>query len=71
MNATNLTLVAAYGRHYESIKKIEADWEAGKDFRIIRGPYCSIRDTNWMKEMGIKTVVIVNSIPLLAVLIAL
>ena len=37
-------LVPAYGRVYNSVEAMMADWNAGKDFRIWGGPYCSIRD---------------------------
>lgn len=31
---TILTLVPAYNRDYKSGKEVQADWDAGKDFRI-------------------------------------
>lgn len=37
-------LIPAYGRVYKSWKAAKADWDAGKDFKIEGGPYCSIRD---------------------------
>lgn len=30
----SLLVVPAYGRDYRSRKAVQADWEAGKDFRI-------------------------------------
>jgi hypothetical protein len=39
-----LILVPAYGRRYATGEEAIADFEAGKDFRIDGGPYCSIRD---------------------------
>ena len=47
-----ILIVGAYGRKYISLDEAKADWEAGKDFRIVRGPYCSIRDTELFKSMG-------------------
>lgn len=39
------TLVPAYGRDYKSKAALLADWEDGKDFRIVQtGQYTSIRD---------------------------
>ena len=45
-----MTIVPAYGRDYKSKKAALADWQAGKDFRIVGyrseggGTYVSIRD---------------------------
>lgn len=47
---SSIVLVGAYGRTYESKKQAVADWEAGKDFRIINGPYCSIRDLEYLQN---------------------
>lgn len=49
-----LVLIGAYGRNHEygSIEEAEKDWNDGKDFKIIDGPYCSIRDLEMMKRMG-------------------
>lgn len=41
---------AAYGRGYECQTDAMLDWEAGKDFKIINGPYFSIRDFAIMKQ---------------------
>jgi hypothetical protein len=48
MNGKILLLQGAYGRTYATIEAARKDWEAGKDFKIVGGPYCSIRD---MKQM--------------------
>ena len=40
----NLILMPAYGRRYHTANDAMHDWDNGKDFRIINGPYCSIRD---------------------------
>lgn len=42
-----LVLRGAYGR-----QATQADWEAGKDFKIVNGPYCSKRDVQLMKAWG-------------------
>lgn len=55
-----LNAIGAYGRDYETAKAAEADWKAGKDFKIIAGPYFSIRDTKLMLEEGYSTIVIHN-----------
>ena len=47
-----ILIVGAYGRKYDTLDAAKIDWEAGKDFRIVRGPYCSIRDTEMFKSMG-------------------
>ena len=47
-----IRLIAAYGRKYSTLAEAKADWEGGKDFRIVRGPYCSIRDTEMFKSIG-------------------
>jgi hypothetical protein len=45
-----LTLVAAYGRKYNTLDQVKKDWEAGRDFQIATaahpnyGAYTSIRD---------------------------
>lgn len=46
----------AYGRSTN-----EADWLAGKDFRIVGGPYFSIRDLKAMKDEGIILINFVNN----------
>ena len=37
-------LTGAYGR-----EAVESDWDNGKDFKIVSGPYCSIRDSAAIK----------------------
>lgn len=39
-----LYLTGAYGR-----EATESDWNAGLDFQIVSGPYCSIRDCEEIK----------------------
>ena len=45
-----IDLVPAYGRRYTSEEQALSDWHRGKDFRIYRGPYTSIRDTSALLE---------------------
>lgn len=39
-----LILVPAYGRQYATKEDAFADYFEGKDFRILSGPYTSVRD---------------------------
>ena len=45
-----IQLVPAYGRTYDTGPQAWEDWEAGKDFRILGGPYCSIRDREALQD---------------------
>ena len=45
-------LQGAYGRSYMDKKTAKADWFAGKDFKMLSGPYCSIRDCFRLKMMA-------------------
>lgn len=47
-----IRLIGAYGRVYKDGAEAKIDWEAGVDFKIQGGPYCSIRDLKALKEMG-------------------
>jgi hypothetical protein len=38
-------LLPAYGRVYLTPEDAVKDWMAGRDFKIINGPYCSVRDS--------------------------
>lgn len=40
----------AYGRQYKTSQEAKADWNAGKDFKIVNGPYLSIRDIDYIKD---------------------
>jgi len=42
--SSHIVVVPAYGRKYKTAEDAVKDWEAGKDFKIVRGPYMSIRD---------------------------
>ena len=50
MKANALTIMPAYGRQYKTSEEAKADWNAGKDFKIVNGPYLSIRDINRLKD---------------------
>ncbi len=39
-----MILVPAYGRKYETVQDAVNDYLAGRDFKILGGPYCSCRD---------------------------
>ena len=43
-------LIPAYGRQYKTREQALKDWQAGKDFQIEGGPYCSIRDVDLMRR---------------------
>lgn len=47
-----LILLPAYGRSYENQVACLQDWEGGKDFKILDGPYCSVRDEGIMQQAG-------------------
>ena len=48
-----MTLIGAYGRNYGTRTEAGRDWVQGKDFQILNGPYCSIRDLEVMKDYGV------------------
>lgn len=55
MNATAqvsspIFIMPAYGKTYPSIKEATEAWLQGKDFKIYKGPYCSIRDIERLKQ---------------------
>jgi hypothetical protein len=50
MKANSLTIMPAYGRQYKTSQEAKADWNAGKDFKIVNGPYLSIRDIDYIKD---------------------
>lgn len=49
----HLTLISAYGRTYHTREQALQAWEDGKDFQIVNGPYCSIRDFEAMKRQAV------------------
>ena len=50
-----ITVTGAYGREAD-----EGAWEAGLDFRIVHGPYFSIRDIEALKGDGIDCINFIN-----------
>lgn len=59
MNAlTKLNVSGAYGRDYDDEASALADWVDGKDFKIVGGPYMSIRDKDKLYADGYYAVVI-------------
>ena len=56
-----LALRGAYGRQYSSADEVRADWNDGKDFKIVGGPYCSIRDIESLKNIGYERIAVPGS----------
>ena len=52
MTVNTLILTPAYGRVYPSESEMLKDWVLGKDFKIKAGPYCSIRDLDYLRDMS-------------------
>lgn len=40
----HVEVFGAYGRSYQTLREMAADWVAGKDFRISTGRYINKRD---------------------------
>jgi len=49
MNSKALMIMPAYGREYKTSEEAKADWNAGKDFKVVCGPYLSIRNIEHLK----------------------
>ena len=47
-----LQATSAYGRKYYSNEQVVEAWKAGKDFKILGGPYFSSRDSQVLKNDG-------------------
>lgn len=54
-----LQLMGAYGRNYATRNEASRDWVQGKDFKIVAGPYTSIRDTDTLKRMHEHAIIII------------
>lgn len=52
---SQICLVGAYGRKYTTKKDAVRDWEAGLDFKIQGGPYCSVRDIDYLVDNSSQT----------------
>ena len=48
-----VVLVPAYGRQYIDKYEAVADWKSGKDFKIVNGPYCSVRDIEKLQASSV------------------
>lgn len=48
----SLVLLPAYGKQYKDAEECLKDWNAGRDFQICGGPYCSDRDIPSIKADG-------------------
>jgi len=46
---SQLVLTPAYGKTYVTKEDMLTAWKAGKDFKILNGNYCSIRDESLLK----------------------
>ena len=42
----------AYGRKYDTLEDVLIDWLEGLDFKVISGPYFSIRDAEVLRADG-------------------
>lgn len=51
IKANPVYLMAAYGRKYLSKAEVLKAWKEGLDFKIVGGPYCSIRDVDALKNI--------------------
>lgn len=49
-------ILPAYGRHYQDAEQALADWNGGKDFKILFGPYLSIHDSERLIKDGHRTI---------------
>ena len=50
-NSCNLYLTPAPWRKWmQTREEIIEDWRTGKDFRVQNGPYCSIRDIEYIRS---------------------
>ena len=52
---SQICLLGAYGRKYETKKAAIHDWEQGLDFKVQGGPYCSIRDIDYLVDNSSQT----------------
>ena len=55
-----MTLLGAYGRTYIDPDKALNDWQNGKDFQVLGGPYCSIRDLDYLMRTNNKIQILLN-----------
>ena len=55
-----LAIIGAYGRDYSSGFTAEADWDAGRDFKVCGGSYCSKRDLGTFRDAGYRQIAILD-----------
>ena len=55
-----ITLLGAYGRTYIDKAKALKDWQDCKDFKVMDGPYCSIRDMDYLMRFNNKIQILLN-----------
>lgn len=48
--ANPIYLMPAYGAKYLTKDAVLNAWKEGKDFKVVGGPYCSIRDVDVLKQ---------------------
>jgi len=53
-NIKTLFATGAYGRQYDALEDVLLDYLEGKDFRVVSGPYFSIRDADALRAEGYK-----------------
>ena len=51
-----LNIFPAYGRAYPDLAQALQSWHRGQDFKIHRGPYLSVRNSDQLLGMGIHRV---------------
>lgn len=52
-------VLVAHGAYDRDVKL--SDWQAGKDFKIVGGPYFSIRDVAQLKDYGTTEIHFMNN----------
>jgi len=55
-----ISLMGAYGRAYINKAKALNDWQNGKDFKVVDGAYCSIRDMDYLMRFNNKIQILLN-----------
>ena len=50
-------LVPAYGKTYKTDEQLIGAWNAGKDFQLSNGQYCSIRDSKYLKDTSSRVLI--------------
>ena len=53
-----ITIKGAYGRTYKDWTEAETDWVSGKDFKIVGGPYMSVRDLDRLIKDGYDPIIV-------------